>query len=77
MKVVDILESSPIAFAKPRVLFEGTFVFGDTEGQQFDVARDGRRFLMLQPQTSPVAAPLPVVVNWFAEVRRLMAASQR
>jgi hypothetical protein len=77
MMVVDILESAPVAFGKPRVLFEGAFVFGDTEGQEFDVTRDGHRFLMLKPQISPVAAPLSVVVNWFAEVQRLAAASQR
>jgi hypothetical protein len=51
------------------VLFEGTYMFGDTEGQEFDVSRDGHRFLMVKPQRVPEATPLSVIVNWFDDVR--------
>ena len=77
MMAVAVEQSPSLSFGKPRPLFAGIFLFGDTEGQEFDVSRDGRRFLMLKPQIARVAAPLQVVVNWFDEVRRLVKASPR
>ena len=70
MMVVDVTRSETLSFSKPRVLFEGDYMFGTTEGQQFDVTRDGRRFLMLKAQQPLAATPLNVRVNWFDEVRR-------
>lgn len=54
----------------PRLLFEGPYV--NVGGLSYDVAPDGRRFLVLQP-AGPDAAPvthLNVVLNWFEEVKR-------
>jgi Tol biopolymer transport system component len=54
----------------PRQLFEGPYV--NVGGLSYDVAPDGRRFLVLQP-AGPDAAPvthLNVVLNWFEEVKR-------
>ena len=72
MMRVDVTPSSPIAFGKPEVLFEGSYMFGNTEGREFDVARDGR-FLMLKPQRPPSATPLNVIVNWFEDARRRLS----
>ena len=58
------------------MLFEGSYMFGDTEGQEFDVSRDGSRFLMLKPQRLPAATPLSVIVNWFDDLRRRVPASR-
>jgi serine/threonine-protein kinase len=70
MMVVDVTQSDTPAFGKPRVLFEGSYIFATSEGQEFDVSRDGRRFLMLKPQRVPVATPLNVIVNWFDDLKR-------
>jgi len=53
-----------------RPLFEGPFI--NVPGLSYDVAPDGRRFLLLQPaeqETGPVTH-LNVVLNWFEELRR-------
>jgi eukaryotic-like serine/threonine-protein kinase len=53
----------------PRILFDGPYV--DVGGLSFDVAPDGRRFLLLEPaeQESPITH-LNVVLNWFEEVKQ-------
>ena len=71
MMVVDIVQGTVPTFGKPRVLFEGSYVFGNTEGQAFDVSRDGARFLMMRSQRPLSAAPLNVIVNWFDTLRQL------
>ena len=70
MVVVDVTPSATPSFGKPRALFEGAFIFGRTEGQEFDVSPDGRRFLMLKPEQPLAATPLNVRVNWFNELRQ-------
>ena len=75
MMAVDVVPSTPISFGKPHVLFEGSYIFGATESQGFDVSRDGRRFLMLKPERRFEAMPLSVVVNWFDDLRRRVPAS--
>jgi len=75
MMAVDVAPSTPISFGKPHALFQGSYLFGPTEGQEFDVSRDGHRFLMLKPQRPLEAAPLSVIVNWFDDLRRRVPAS--
>ena len=70
MVVVDVTPAATPSFGKPRTLFEGAYMFGRTEGQEFDVTPDGSRFLMLKPQQPPAARPLNVRVNWFNELRQ-------
>jgi Tol biopolymer transport system component len=71
MMVVDIVPGTVPTFGKPRVLFEGSYIFGNTEGQAFDVSRDGRKFLMMRPQRPLAASPLNIIVNWFDALRQL------
>ena len=52
----------------PRVMFEGPYV--DVGGLSFDVARDGRRFLLLEPAEQSPVTHLNVVLNWFEDVKR-------
>jgi hypothetical protein len=70
MMAVDVVQSTPMSFGKPHVLFEGSFIFGGTESQDFDVSRDGRRFLMLKPQRVYEPIPLSVIVNWTEELKQ-------
>jgi len=60
MVVVEVTPSATPSFGKPRASFEGTYMFGRTEGQPFDVSPDGRWFLMLKPQQQLAATPLNV-----------------
>lgn len=70
MTVVTVDYAPTLRFGRPQVLFE-TAQFG-LEGQQrnFDLAPDGRRFLMVKNLPPPDnVAPLVVIQNWFAELR--------
>ena len=61
----DTLEAAP-----PRVLFEGTFTgAGQSSHYTYDVDADGR-FLMIEETTSQI----DVVINWYGEVERRLAA---
>ncbi len=72
------IELSPAFRAgTPEVLFSGTYF--DGIGDQWDVTRDGNRFLMLKPVAASDAAgqeqALPQIIlvqNWFEELRRLV-----
>jgi serine/threonine-protein kinase len=76
MFVVEVTSSgTSFSFGKARALFTGSYLFGATEGQEYDVTRDGKRFLMLKPEKAAAAAPLKVIVNWFEEVRRKVSTS--
>jgi hypothetical protein len=71
VNTVDVTPGSAFTSGKPRVLFQGRF--GRTGGPTaYDVAPDGRRFLMtefLDPPRQPVTR-IHVVLNWFEELRR-------
>ena len=65
----------------PLMLFTGQqFFFGDAPGQlgqgrTYDIARDGRRFLMIKEGSADGARPtnsIVVVQNWFEELKRLV-----
>jgi len=53
----------------PRLLFEGSYVA--QTGDDYDVAPDGRRFVMIQrgPSEAP-ATQITLVQNWFEELKR-------
>jgi len=61
----------------PKPLFEDRYA---TQG--WDVSADGKRFLMLrsggaeEETTSAATAQLHVVLEWFEEIKRLMAAGK-
>ena len=62
----------------PMKLLEGPYFFGGGAfaGRSYDVARDGRRFLMIKPvggsERASAPASLVVVQNWFEELKRLV-----
>jgi hypothetical protein len=45
----------------------------------YDVSRDGQRFLMLKPSEQAQAAPtqINVVLNWFEELKRRVPAGAK
>ena len=54
----------------PRLVFEGEYI--NVAGLSYDVAPDGKRFLVLKPQyDDSKVSELHVVANWFEELKRL------
>lgn len=55
---------------KPRELFRGPFVLGPRAN--YDISPDGQRFVILRRTTETNRTPLTFVINWFAELERLV-----
>jgi len=72
MLTVKIATEPQFSTARPEVLFEGPYAVA--AGPNYDVTRDGQRFLMLREierQPAPPPTTLHVVLNWFGELKRL------
>jgi len=69
MLAVDVEQSPSFSFGKSHELFTGAYVFGSTDSQNYDVSRDGRRFLMFKRATEGTRSPINIIVNWFSELR--------
>ena len=68
--VVSISTETEFVAGTPQVLFEGPY--SNVSGLSYDVAPDGQRFLVLQPQyDDSQVRELHVVTNWFEELKRL------
>ena len=73
MMAVDMQAGSPIQEHAPRLLFEGTFP-RSSFWTNYDVSRDGQRFLMLKEiDEARVSQKLRVVLNWTEELKRRRA----
>ena len=71
----SISMGTELSLSSPVLLFEEPYVmrsFQIRELLNYDVARDGKRFVMLQPVEGESAPPteLHVVLNWFEELKR-------
>jgi Tol biopolymer transport system component len=74
MMAVDIVTQPTLRAGKPHLLFERTFAKGGP-WRNYDVSRDGHRFLMLKPTNEDVAlTQMNVVLNWFEEVSKRVPA---
>ena len=72
---MDVVELSPdLRLGQPRALFKGRFDSTRVGPPNYDVSRDGRRFLMVDLGEEDDAEPLQinVVLNWFEELKRLV-----
>jgi Tol biopolymer transport system component len=72
MMVARIDEEPSFTWDTPRVLFEGDYVFSDNFGRPYDVAPDGRRFLMMKRVDSSPRRSIHIVLNWHEELERLV-----
>ena len=55
----------------PRRLFDGHFT-GAGHAPHFDVAVDGKRFVMVRSDDASLLTQLTVVQNWFEDLKRLV-----
>jgi Tol biopolymer transport system component len=75
MMTAPVMTTRGLSTGTPMKLFQGRFLVSGSS-RSYDVAADGRRFIMVQPQEQ---AALPVshiviVQNWIEELRRLAPA---
>jgi Tol biopolymer transport system component len=74
---VPVTTASTFTFGKPSKVVEGPYFFGPG-ARTYDATEDGKRFLMLKPNTaagdSARAAGFVVVLNWFDELKRRVPA---
>ncbi len=71
MMAVELDTTAGFTVARPRVLFEAEFAFANRL-RDYDIAPDGKRFLMIQLPPEAAHSQLEVVVQWFEELRRLV-----
>ena len=72
MMAVEITAQPGFAASTPRMLFQGRYVQAPFPSSNYDVSRDGQRFLMLKPSEQGQAAPtqINIVLNWFEELKQ-------
>jgi Tol biopolymer transport system component len=71
---VEVADAPTFTAGRPTRLFQGPYVGALPFGRDYDIAPDGERFLMVrQPVGGEVLTNLNVIVNWFAELERLVA----
>jgi hypothetical protein len=69
MMVVDYTEQPVFSANKPRMLFEGPYLPSPRSFSDYDVSRDGQRFLMLKA-TEQSPGQINVVLNWTADLKQ-------
>jgi Tol biopolymer transport system component len=72
MMAVDVFSHPTFTASKPLLLFEGHFLPTPATSPNFDVSRDGKRFLMVEAAEPEEQSPtqINVVFNWFEELKR-------
>ncbi len=72
MMAVPITTQPEFVPGRPEMLFEGDYAPSPWFGRNFDVAPDGRSFVMVEHVLpEDIDAELQVVVNWFTELGEL------
>ncbi len=70
---VEVADAPTFTAGRTTRLFAGPYVPSIIFGRSYDVTPDGERFLMVrQSAGGEVLTNLSVVVNWFAELERLV-----
>ena len=67
---VDVKTQPALQPATPHTLFTTPSITGNSLAFQYDVTRDGKRFIVVAPSVSAVPAPATVVQNWQTELKK-------
>ena len=77
---VPVQTTGEFVHGTPKLLFKGSYVQGPGGARNYDVTRDGRRFIVIKEverrPASPAADTLVVVLNWSDELRHRVAAGK-
>ena len=77
MMVVSFLAEPDLQVGKPQLLFEGKFHGGWAWGRNYDIAPDGKLFLMITDEEQPSPpTQINMVLNWVEELTRLAPESK-
>ena len=68
MMAVDMNLGSTVTAGIPHLLFQPPPLL--LQGQRYDVSADGQRFLMYSPAEATGNAPITVVMNWWAGLKK-------
>ena len=74
MIAVPVSTASGVTLGHPAVLFEGRYDVDpfNADATNYDVTRDGQRFVMVRPVADAAhSLQLNVVVNWYEELKRM------
>jgi hypothetical protein len=73
MMAVDITTGPIFTASRPQPLFRGHYS-GPIRTTNWDIAPDGRKFLMIENKRQPLrrVTELRVILNWFDELQRLV-----
>lgn len=76
MMAVSIDTEPELRVGTPEVLFEGRFAITHRPDipRNYDVSRDGRRFLMVQTVDDLAPTQINIVLNWFVELNASLRA---
>jgi Tol biopolymer transport system component len=79
MMSVEISTHAGFTTGKPRILFEGSYLPSPATTPNYDVSRDGQRFLMLKSSNTgeQAATEINVVFNWCEELKHRVPISQK
>jgi eukaryotic-like serine/threonine-protein kinase len=69
MMVAAVTPGPPLAAGKPAVLFRGDFA--SIQGKNYDVTKDGQRFLMIKTDETARPREIRVVLSWMKEAESL------
>jgi hypothetical protein len=75
MSAVEVsVNGSRIEIGTPRIVADSvTFSAGNfnpNSGKQYAVTRDGQRFLLLLPPAETRTAPITMILNWTASLKK-------
>ncbi len=77
MMAVDIVTDPEFVPDKPRLLFEGEYL-STLYGRNYDIAADGRRFVMVKSLSQESkTTQINVVLNWFEELKELFSSENQ
>jgi len=79
MMSVEISTQTGFTTGKPRMLFEGPYLPSPATTPNYDVSRDGQRFLMLKSSATgeEAATQINVVFNWCEEMKRRVPTTEK
>ena len=72
---VSFIGFPKLNIGKPLLLFQGNFSSAGFFGRNFDIAPDGKHFLMLEyEKVKPTETRINIILNWFEELKKQLPA---
>jgi len=67
---VDVKAGPAFQSGSPHPLFRAPAINTNNTPFQYDISRDGKRFLVIEPVQGATSSPAVVVLNWQAALKR-------